>query len=88
MTTPLHPTDEPPLRFDGGGFYRIVVQGGIPEDWMDRLNGMDVVTSDDAPQYKTYVLQGRVRDQTELNGLLETLYRLQVVIISVDQQKT
>lgn len=80
--------DDPPSRFDGGGLYRIVVDGKIPTNWADRLSGMSVVSEDEGGSSSTSLLQGTIKDQAELNGILETLYRLQVIIISVERQNT
>jgi hypothetical protein len=71
--------------FDGEAFYRIEVNGVIPENWRTRMAGMQIVTSDQERQDNKSVLQGFIKDQAELNGIFETLYRLQVIIVSVKQ---
>lgn len=94
MTTPI----DQPAQFDGEAIYKIVVQGLIPENWRDRLAGMQVILNDQQPaqestqqstqqlaQKPLSVLQGTIKDQAELNGVFETLYRLQVSIISVEK---
>jgi hypothetical protein len=84
----IKPIDQPSFRFDGRAHYRIVVGGSIPDSWKDRLAGMLIVTSDEEQIRGFTVLQGEITDQSELNGILETLYRLQLTIISVEQQLT
>lgn len=84
MTVPI---DHSRPRFDGEACYKIVVQGSIPHSWEDRLAGMKVVTTDEEC-HNISVLRGIIRDQAELNGILETLYRLQLTILSVKRQTT
>ncbi len=71
--------------FDGEACYRIVVRGAIPQNWLDRLGDMVVATDCEAQYGPVSVLEGVVRDQTELSGVLESLYRLHVTIIRVER---
>jgi len=65
--------------------YRIRVEGEIQKQWADRLGDMRVTTyrSDDG-RVET-VLEGRLRDQAALAGVLETLYELHLVVLSVER---
>ncbi len=68
--------------------YKIVVSGAIPESWLDRMGEMrcTTISSLSAHQQRT-TLQGAVKDQAELNGILQSLYDLQLPIVSVCRVK-
>jgi len=73
-----------PLDFAGPARYRIVVQGVLSEHWRDRLAGLAISTvhpSGVAPRTSLY---GLIRDQAELNGVLDTLYGLHLPILTVE----
>jgi hypothetical protein len=72
------------IDFAGPVRYRIVVQGVLGEHWRDRLAGLAISTAspDGAPPRTT--LLGQIRDQAELNGVLDTLYGLHLPILSVE----
>jgi hypothetical protein len=72
-------------RFDGAAKYRIVVQGTVPESWADRLAGMKVTTARSSACHQRSTLEGVLKDQADLNGVLETLYRLHLTIVNVQQ---
>jgi hypothetical protein len=63
--------------------YRIEVEGEVPESWSDRLGGMRITTRQRKNQSTVTTLTGRVRDQAELTGVLNTLYELHLPILSV-----
>ena len=73
--------------FDGETKYKIVVQGTVPESWTDRLAGMEIVASKKSDAQQRSILKGVLRDQSALNGVLETLYKLHLTIVSVKQVK-
>jgi hypothetical protein len=64
--------------------YRIEVEGEVPESWSDRLGGMRITTRQRKNQSTVTTLTGRVRDQAELTGVLNTLYELHLPILSVE----
>ena len=69
--------------FSAPGFYRIEVQGRLRKDWSNRLGAMQVssyLPDDDA---EVTVLQGPVQDQSELAGIIKTLYELHLTLRSV-----
>jgi len=78
------PNGLPYLNFGGPANYRVVVQGKLQSHWSDRLAGMAIndVTGESG-QPRT-ALEGLIRDQAELNGVLETLYGLHLPIIRVE----
>ena len=66
------------------GVYRITVKGRLDEDWSDRLAGMRIRTSQIENEITVTELAGRIRDQAELAGVLNSLYELHLSILSVE----
>ena len=62
--------------------YRIQVQGCLDSDWSDRIQGMNI-TQMDNPGNGT-VLVGRLKDQSALSSVMNTLYELHLPVVSVD----
>ncbi len=72
------------LTMGGPATYSIRVQGRLAPEWADRIEGMNI-TEDAAPGGSPVtVLVGRVRDQSALSGILNTLYELHLPVLSVD----
>ena len=69
--------------FSASGYYRIEVQGHLSQNWSDRFGAMQLFLP--APQLENpvAVLQGRVSDQAELAGILNSLYELHLTLLSV-----
>ena len=74
-----------PSPFDSPADYQISVQGRIDPTWSDRLEGMTIrqTAVDAGPPVTT--LQGELKDQTALAGVLNTLYELHLPILSVER---
>ena len=65
--------------------YRIVVKGVLDPRWSDRLAGMVISPQEGAPpDVAATVLEGPIRDRSELNGLLNTLSDVQFTLVSVE----
>jgi hypothetical protein len=64
--------------------YRIEVEGHLGASWSDRLAGMRISTCKRADETTVTTLIGRVRDQAELTGVLNSLYELHLPILSVE----
>jgi hypothetical protein len=77
------PKDRAALEFGGPATYLIVVQGTVSESWHRRLGGMELTTAIQETGEPQTILQGRLRDQAALHGLLETLYALHLPILEV-----
>jgi hypothetical protein len=73
------------MEFAGPASYRIYVQGTLNERWRDRLAGMAISTLHRPGEATRTMLMGRLRDQAELSGVLETLYSLHLPIVSVEK---
>jgi hypothetical protein len=64
---------------DKPAVYRITVEGVVPESWIDRLGGMEIVSVTSAAT----VLEGRLPDQAALSGVLDTLYQWRLPLLKV-----
>ena len=62
--------------------YQISVEGALDESWSDRLAGMRI-TPGEAEGDPIITLIGRLRDQAELSGVLNTLYEMHMTILEV-----
>jgi hypothetical protein len=74
-----------PLPFDCPFTYQIIVEGRIDATWSDRLEDMTIcqVTSDTQPPVTTTTLEGELKDQASLAGVLNSLYELHLPILMV-----
>lgn len=75
--------DQRDIEFGEPATYRIVVQGTLAENWSDRLAGLTITASGPGDGAPRTTLEGPLRDQAELNGVLDTLYGLQLSILEV-----
>ena len=64
--------------------YRIRVRGELDKKWSDRLGGMVISTERSAEGHPHTTLEGRLRDQAALSGVLNTLYELHLAVVSVE----
>jgi hypothetical protein len=65
------------------GNYRIRVQGFLDESWSERMSGMSITTDDSGDDTPVTTLDGLMRDQAELAGVLNTIYELHLPLLSV-----
>ncbi len=73
------------IEFGGPASYRIVIQGVLGEEWSDRLAGLAITTLEREDGEPHTTLTGPIRDQAELNGVLETIYGFHLPILKVDK---
>ena len=64
--------------------YRIIVQGELDLDMGNRLAGMSISKRENEDGDTESILVGRLPDQAALSGVLNTLYDLQLPVISAD----
>lgn len=64
---------------DKPAVYRIKVRGVVPESWIDRLGGMQIVASSST----VTTMEGWLPDQAALKGVLDTLYELRLCLEEV-----
>ncbi len=72
------------LKFEGPATYKIAVQGLVDKSFSESFAGMRITAGLDANRDPITYLTGRVRDQAELAGVLNSLYETHVSIISVE----
>jgi len=70
-------------HFSSPGFYRIEVEGTLPNSWIDRLGEMHISAPPKEINTEVTIMQGRVADQADLSGILNSLYELHLPILSV-----
>ena len=71
-------------KFSEPATYQIKVQGEVRSEWADRLKGMQIIQDSDQETSSTIsVLTGRISDQSALTGILNTLYEMHKVVLSV-----
>jgi len=75
-----------PVVFEEPAIYRIVVQGRLRDD--SCLGGMSIVSTSAEGEEPVTTLQGPLRDQAELSGVLNTLYEYHVSILTVECERT
>lgn len=72
------------IKLETPATYRIVVQGRLDQSWSDRLGGMAITAHNEGNEASVTTLTGRLRDQAELSGVLNTLYELHLPILKVE----
>ena len=72
------------LTFSSPVSYRIYVKGFLDVSWSERLSGMRISNQSSGPISPMSVLDGSVRDQTELIGVLNNLYEMHLPFISLE----
>lgn len=72
------------LKMEDPATYRICVQGCLEEVWSDRLASMTITMDLRDPMVPVSTLQGVIRDQSELVGVLNGLYQMRVPILSLE----
>ena len=70
--------------FDSPALYRIRIHGYLDNTLSDRLGGMLIFTSGAMKKYPRTVLFGKLMDQSELIGILYSLYSMNFSLISLD----
>ena len=64
--------------------YRIEVEGYLEESWSDNLGSMRITTRKREDQSPVTTLVGRLRDQSALAGVLNSLYEFHMPILLVE----
>ena len=71
--------------FEGPGYYRIVVQGELDVADSDYFGGMNIrSTSRAGARAPVTTLEGHLLDQSQLVGILNTLYDIHLPILEVE----
>ena len=72
------------LTFDGAATYQIWVVGCVDAKWSDWMEGMSVQQPWRANGPAVTLLEGELIDQAALAGVLNTLYEMRLVVLSVE----
>ena len=64
-------------------YYSITVEGRLTDNWSDCLGGMSIAESSSGDGSVITTLEGQVRDQAALFGVLNTLYELHIPLLTV-----
>jgi hypothetical protein len=73
-----------PIQFDQPATYKIIVQGRIDPTWSYRLEGMAIQEGKLDKNTSITTLEGGLSDQAALAGVLNSLYELHLLILSVE----
>ena len=88
MTNRKTPQEDVPgciqLSVDRPATYRICVKGNLAAYWSDRMEGLQIDRQVQADGSMVTTLQGQLRDQAALSGVLTTLYDMRLPLISVE----
>ena len=63
--------------------YSITVEGRLTDNWSDCLGSMSITKSSSGDGSVITTLEGQVRDQADLFGVLNTLYELHLPLLTV-----
>jgi len=72
------------LKFTSLAAYQIFIKGFLDESWSDRLNGMTIGHLNSDAGLPVTKLCGKVQDQAELLGVLNSIYEMHLPLISLE----
>lgn len=72
------------IKFSEAAVYQIKVQGHLEKSWHESFGNMTVNTKKDGANNPITELVGEIQDQAELSGILNTIYEMHLVIISIN----
>ena len=75
------------IQLDQPGFYKIQVQGVISQHYLAYLGELDI-TVEGEDGWAITTLAGEILDQAELQGLLQKLYSLGLVLVTVERKES
>ena len=73
-----------PIKLWTPATYRIEVEGFLKESWSEFLAGMHITTRKRSDSTTLTTLVGRLRDQAELTGVLNSLHDMHRPIVKVE----
>jgi hypothetical protein len=74
-----------PIPFDRPAAYQIIVQGRIDPNMSDLVGGMTIQIKSGEGDPPATILNGELRDQAALAGVLNTIYELNLSVLSVER---
>ena len=69
---------------DQGESYRIRVRGALDTHWADWFNGLTMRVETNPSGHPVTLLEGRIRDQSALQGILNKLIDLNLPLLEVE----
>jgi len=72
------------FSFSKPAIYQIKVLGKVPPSWSERLSSMNISYKKDKSGIVTTLI-GKLSDQAELSGILNSLHNLHMSILSVEK---
>jgi len=72
------------LKFNSSSRYRICVKGFLDDSWAERFSGMHISNETSGQIAPLTTLVGTLKDQTELVGVLNSLYEMHLPFVSVE----
>ena len=70
--------------FSKPAVYQIKVQGTLQQRLSERLGGMQIRTFQKQEGKPVSIITGRVNDQAGLSGILNSLYEMHLLVLSVE----
>jgi hypothetical protein len=77
-------TQKPRIALEQPSAYIVQVQGVINETWLDYFDEMEM-TVDGEDGWAITTFTGTIQDQSALQGLLQNLYNLGLVLLKVER---
>ena len=72
------------FKFSSPARYRICVKGFLDESWSERFSGMRISNEVPGRVSPMAELSGPMRDQTELVGVLNSIYEMHLPLLSLE----
>ena len=79
----LNPKRSNRIKMGDAVIYSICVEGYLEDVWSDRLAGMEITVNLENKNHPETELCGRIKDQAQLLGVLNSLYELRYPILSL-----
>lgn len=72
------------IKFNEPAYYKISVQGKLTDSITNILGKMKLTSEDEHDGIIITTLEGTIRDQAELSGIIDTLYSWRYPIIKIE----
>ena len=71
------------IKFQDSGIYRIVIQGGISQRWVNQFAEYIIAQEKVGEDNFKTILKMKIMDQSHLSGILNSLYDMHLTIIEI-----
>jgi hypothetical protein len=79
----MNPAPRNPIPYDQPASYQIKIQGRIDPSMSDLLEGLTITVVNQEGIPPITILEGELRDQAALAGVLNSLYEMHLLVLSV-----